>query len=502
MDFISLTFGCFLLIGLLVYYCIPKKKQWIWLLLLGMFFYAYASIKLCFFITMTILTSYLYGIFMDHLRKKYTGDVTESEAAVQDKLRLYGKAGLFIVIAGNAFVLFFLKLAASNTPIASRLSIDRFAILLPMGISFYTLQIIAYCVDVYRGKIEPQRNLCKYALFVSFFPQILQGPIPRYEQLMPQLLEGHTFDYKQVTFGLQLMLWGFFQKLVIADRANIIVNKLFGEYQSFKGFYVLIAGILYSIQLYTDFAGCVCIARGAAQAFGISLQDNFNHPYFADSIQDFWHRWHISLSSWLRDYIYIPLGGNRKGIVRKYVNILLTFLVSGIWHGVGTHFILWGLLHGLYQIAGSMMKPVRDWFMRILHVDRNRFSHRLLKQISTFFMVMFAWILFRVESVSMFFVMMKNMLNFNPWIFVNGDLELLGVSGMEFRLLLVSIGILWAVSMLQEYLAKKQSSIRKELACQALLFRWIIIFTALFAVIIFGVYGPGYDSTQFIYGGF
>lgn len=494
MDFISLSFGLFLLIGVLVYYCIPKSKQWIWLLILGMFFYGYASKKLSFFISMSILTSYLYGIIMDYFKKNPWKNKNR---------KLLGKLFLFIVIAGNCFVLLFLKISASHTPVSARLHMDRFAFLLPIGISFYTLQIVAYCVDVYKGKITPQHNIFKYALFVTFFPQILQGPIPRYEKLGKQLYEGHTFDYQKFTFGLQLMLWGFFQKLVIADRANIVVNRIFGEYNRFTGFIIVMGAFLYSIQLYADFSGCVCIAKGSAALFGIEIEDNFMQPYFATSVADFWHRWHISLSTWLRDYIYIPLGGNRKGKIRKYVNVMITFMISGIWHGIGTHFFLWGFLHGIYQVIGSVLMPVRDWIVKVFHINREGFSHKLYKQIVTFVLVMFAWLVFRVDSISQLKGMLHNMfMEFNPWIFVNGDLYLLGISGMEFRLLLFSIFIMWCVSMLQVKFRKQGSCIRMELAKQSLVFRWIILFVAIFSVIIFGVYGPGYDAAQFIYGGF
>ena len=494
MDFISISFGLFLLIGVIVYYSIPTNKQWIWLLILGMFFYAVAAGKLSFFIIMSVLTSYGFGLFAQWIAGK---DMD------QKKKKIYGRIALFVVIFGNAFVLFFLKTAASGTAWASKLGISRFAYLVPIGISFYTLQIIAYCVDVYKGVIKPQRNLFKYALFVSFFPQILQGPIPRYAELGSQLYNGHKFDYQKVTFGLQLILWGFFQKLVIADRANIVVNRIFGEYESFKGFIILVGGILYSIQLYADFSGCVCIAKGSAALFGIELSDNFNHPYFADSVSDFWHRWHLSLSQWLRDYIYIPLGGNRKGKVRKYINILITFFVSGMWHGIGLHYLVWGMMHGLYQVIGNLLMPVRDFVVKKFSINRKSFSHRLLKQSVTFFLVMCAWIVFRADSMTQVIGMFRNLFaSFNPWVFVNGELYLLGISGMEFRLLLFGIFIMWAVAMLQEKFQKEGKSIRIVLSNQSLVFRWLVIFTALFAVIIFGVYGPGYDAAQFIYGGF
>lgn len=486
-SFTSVSFLLFLLIGAVLYYIIPKKGQWVWLLFLGMFFYVVNAGKLTIFILFSIVTSWLYGVSVKH--KQRDGDYVPTKN---------GKLWLFCVIGMNVFVLLFLKTAASATPLANKLGIDRFAFLIPMGISFYTLQIIAYMTDVYKGKIEPEKNVFKYALFVSFFPQILQGPIPRYEQLARQLYEGHKFDYEKVTFGLQLMIWGFFQKMVVADAAAIVVNRVFGEYETYQGLFVLFAAVLYSIQLYADFAGCVCIAMGTAEVFGIQLADNFDHPYFSTSVKEFWRRWHISLSSWLRDYIYIPLGGNRKGVIKKYANLVITFLVSGLWHGIGSHYIVWGLLHGFYQVAGQVLMPVRNWFVKALKINRNTFSHRFFQQLVTFFLVMTAWVFFRADNVRMALVMLKNMVTtFNPWILFNDELYGLGLNPKESRVLFLGIFVMWAVGMLQQ-----KMNIRKELAKQSLVFRWVIIFAGIFSVLIFGIYGPGYDASEFIYGNF
>lgn len=491
MEFISITFGLFLIIGMIVYYLIPKNKQWIWLLILGMFFYAFASIKLCFFIIMSTITSYGFGLFYDLYSQK------------ENYNKAMFKISLATVILGNVFVMFFLKLSATHPVLFGRISLERFGVLLPIGISFYTLQIVGYCVDVYKGKCAPEKNLLKYALFVTFFPQILQGPIPRFAELSPQFYKKHDFSYQNFAYGFCLIVWGLFLKLVIADRANILVNQIYGNSDLYQGFYVLIAGFLYSMQLYTDFSGCVCIAMGSAQLFDIRIQNNFDHPYFAESISDFWHRWHISLSNWLRDYIYIPLGGNRKGKLRKYINILITFVVSGIWHGVGLQFLLWGLLHGMYQVIGALLMPIRDKAVSIFKINRDSFSHKLWKGFVTFFLVMLAWIIFRANSLTQALIMLKNMFTcFNPWIFTSGELYLLGISEREFDLLWIGLLILLVVSSLQVYFQKKQLLLRDVLFKESLVFRWILLLGCIVAILIFGIYGPGYDATQFIYGGF
>ena len=305
MDFISVTYLAFLCVVLILFYKISKNRQWILLLVSGIIFYSCFSLKMWIFLLFTAVTTYLYA--------KY--------AAKSGKW-------LFFVIFVNIALLLGLKVTASGLGFVAEAGLDRFAVLVPVGISFYTLQTIAYMADVHQGKIEAQNHFLKFLLFITFFPQILQGPIPRYEELGRQLYEGHDFDAKQVKNGFYLILWGFFQKMVIADRCNIVANEIFGNYHHYDGLYFWIAGILYSIQLYTDFAGCVSIAVGSAQTLGIRLPQNFDHLYFAVSMKDFWRRWHISLSRFLRDYIYIPLGGNRRGKVRKWINLLITFGVS------------------------------------------------------------------------------------------------------------------------------------------------------------------------------
>jgi len=475
MDFISGSFLLFLLISIVVYYSIPKKGQRYWLLLIGVFFYLFASPKLSVFIACSTVTSYLFA-------------------------RCFQKsvAAYWLVLLGNASVLLFLKLAGSGTFLASYLRIDRFAFLLPLGISFYTLQIIAYMTDVRKGKIAPEKNFLNYLLFVTYFPHVLQGPIPRFEQLAGQLTKEHKFDYATFVGGFQLMVWGYFQKLVVADRAGIVVNRLFGEYETYTGMYVVVAAVLYGVQLYADFNGCFCIANGASQMFGIHLADNFKQPYLSGSVSEFWRRWHMSFGQWLRDYIYIPLGGNRKGKIRKYINILITFFVSGIWHGIGSGFLVWGCLQGVYQVCGDMLAPVRDKAVGLLRVDRNAFSHKLFKVLCTYSLITYAWLFFRASTAGQAISMTKNMIStFNPWILWDQSLYLLGIDAKNFWILIFGIVIMFAVDCLQRKMA-----IRRWLSGQGIVFRYVVLYLAIFAVLIFGIYGPGYDAAQFIYGGF
>lgn len=291
--------------------------------------------------------------------------------------------------------------------------------IIPIGLSFYSLQVIAYLVDIYKGRIDCQKNLLKYALFISFFPQVIQGPIPRYQQLGEQLFHGHRYDSDRFMKGIQLIIWGFFLKYMITNKASIIVDTIFDNSTTYQGWFVLVAGILYSFQLYADFQSCVTMSQGVSQLFGINLIDNFDHPYFSTSIKEFWRRWHISLSTWLRDYIYIPLGGNRGGQFSKYRNLVITFAVSGIWHGGSWKYLFWGLMHAGYQIAGDLTHGVQEKIYSFFQMPPGSKLRRLVQRFLTFYFVMTAWIIFRASSLKTGARMILSMFTFrNPWIFL------------------------------------------------------------------------------------
>ncbi len=260
----------------------------------------------------------------------------------------------------------------------------------PIGISFYTFKIIGYLADVYHGA-EPECHLGKYALFVAFFPEITSGPIDRSNNLLPQIRKNHVFQYEKVTYGLKQIAWGLFKKIVVADTLSHYVNWIFGDYKSYYGFTLLIISIFYTIQIYCDFSGYSDMAIGIAGMLDVEVKENFRSPYFSESVQEFWRRWHISLSTWFRDYVYIPLGGNRKGIVKKYRNLLLTFLLSGLWHGANWTYILWGGLHGAAQIIEDCIKR-----------KGIKFQNNIAKLVRTILVFLFcnvAWIFFRSETV-------------------------------------------------------------------------------------------------------
>ncbi len=403
----------------------------------------------------------------------------------------------------NLSILFFFKyfyFAVDNINILlSALHIQliqpKFDIILPLGISFYTMQMIAYIVDIYKGA-KAETNFIKYALFISFFPKLLAGPIERTATFLPQLQERKYFNYDNLKNGLLLMLYGYFLKMVIGDRAAILVNFVFENYEAYMGLEIFVAITIYSIQIYADFFGYTCIAIGAAQTMGFTLLQNFNHPFFAVSVGDYWRRWHISLSMWLRDYIYFPLGGSRYSKLKKYRNIIIVFLASGLWHGANWTYVVWGALHGFYQITGDLLKPVRNKIEAIFKINTTCFSYRLFNIIITFILVDFAWLFFRAPDIETAVIMTKQMFSvWNPWIFFDNSLYDMGLSRKDFYVLCFSIIILWAVSFMQE----KGIKIREELAKQNLVFRWILYWIAIFGILTFGVYGTAYNANQFIY---
>ena len=461
-----------------MYYIITNVKQLCALLVVIAVCYCLVStdiMQLCLFLA-TIILSFLGALLI--------------ERSKEGKQRLFM---LWAVIILTAAPLLLFKgrdfLPAPDT--------GRFSLIVPVGLSFYTLQIIAYLTDVYRKKIAAQRNLFKYALFISFFPQIIQGPIPRYEQLGDQLFGGTRFRMENIVRGSQRILWGLFLKLMIADKAAVAVNEIFDNYRMYAGAYIWIAGILYSLQLYTDFLSCTTLAQGASELFGIEIIDNFNHPYFAVSVQDFWRRWHISLSTWLKDYVYIPLGGSRAGKLRKYTNLFLTFLISGFWHGEGVKFIFWGLLHAVYQIVGSITREGRDRLYEMLLIPKGTFAWKLYRTIGTFFWVMIAWIIFRAEGLRAGLHMIRSMFTvYNPWILLNGALTSI-MPYQQWELLAAALFVLFTVSRAQE-----KTEVRNWIAQQHITIRWGLALVCIAVILVFGTYGFGYDAQAFIYGGF
>lgn len=479
MTYISFNFYIFVTLALILYYIVPVKLRWCILLAANMMFYLAVCRTGWWILCGTVLVSYAAALWLN---------------------RCHGTGKKLLFAAGViSVIILWLFFRNGNFIWHNVLGREPYTLIVPLGISFYTMQIIAYLADVYRGDISPQKNPAKYALFITFFPQILQGPIPRYQQLGQQLFCGHLFDEAKFTRGFYLIIWGFFLKLVIADKAAVIVNTVFDHDLAYGGGYIWMASVLYSIQLYADFLSCTTLAQGVSLLFGIELMKNFERPYLAVSVKDFWRRWHISLSSWLRDYVYIPFGGSRNGKWRKYRNLAVTFLISGIWHGAGLPYLLWGGIHGFYQIAGDAAESLKEKMFACLQIKPDSKGRRRFEQIGTFLLVNFAWILFRADTAEIGIRMIKHMFSeFNPWIFFNDRIFTLGLGWKEMAVLLSAVILLFAVEKKQE----EGIVISECIMMQRLPVRWLVCMTGICVIMVLGTYGYGFDVQDFIYGGF
>ena len=364
MLFNSLAFAVFLPIVFIVYWAILPKYRWALMLAASYYFYMCWNPKYVVLILFTTVISYVAAILL------------EKQALKRNK-RIIMLATAVLCLGVLFFFKYFNFVSETVASILNIISIKMhpftIKLMLPVGISFYTFQTLSYVIDVYRGEIHAETHFGYYAAFVSFFPQLVAGPIERTSNLLPQIKANHEFEYNQATYGLKLMAWGFFKKIVIADTLSKYVSIVYDEPKRFSGFALVLATVFFSLQIYCDFSGYSDIAVGTAKLLGINLSTNFKSPYFSQSVKEFWSRWHISLSTWFRDYIYIPLGGNRVGKLKHKYNLLLTFLLSGLWHGASWTFVVWGGIHGGMQAIESVVVPKNKlkstglvWWLRVL----------------------------------------------------------------------------------------------------------------------------------------
>lgn len=491
MLFNSIDFLVFFPIVVLIYLIVPRKLKYIWLLIASYYFYMSWNAKYVLLIMFSTIITYLSGILIE----KAPGTGQKKLVVAVSFLANLSVLGFF-----KYFDFFLHNLNKILAAAHIRLIDNPFSLVLPVGISFYTFQALSYTMDVYRGKAAPEKNLLKYALFVSFFPQLVAGPIEKTENLLRQIQESgkrKMVSFDKFVSGFALMLWGLFMKMVIADRISIFVDGVFSQLYMAGTVETIFAAVAFAIQIYGDFAGYSAAALGAARIMGFELTENFNAPYFADSIGDFWRRWHISLSTWFRDYLYIPLGGNRKGKFRKYCNLMITFAVSGLWHGAAWTFILWGGIHGLYQIIGDLLKPVRGKINALLKVRTNVFSYKLGKILTTFALVDFAWIFFRAESIGQIqFFFNRMFTRFNPWVLFDESLFRWGIDRREWGILAAALLILFVVDLLRY---KKNRNFGDLLVKQNLWFQYVVLFLLIASIFVYGEYGINFDSNQFIY---
>lgn len=487
MIFNSIEFMFFFPVVVLLYYILPHKIRYVWLLVTSCYFYMCWNPVYIWLLLLSTTVTYCAGIYIEYTRKIQKTMNKEKVCVIISLVVLLGILGIY------KYFDFGLMLVNYVLGIFTECVIEApFSLILPVGISFYTLQSIGYLIDVYRGDIYAEKNYLRYALFISFFPQLVAGPIERSKNLLVQLYRPTSFSWDNCAKGLVYMLWGYFLKIVIADRVAIIVNTVYESPSQYQGFFIVVAVILFAIQIYCDFYGYSTIARGAALILGISLMSNFEAPYFSRNIKEFWRRWHISLSGWFRDYLYIPLGGNRKGCVRKNGNLLMVFGISGLWHGASVAFILWGLLNGIYQVVGDMYRMV---LKNKLSKDKDSFSCRLRQRIITFLLVCFTWLFFRAGDMNTAMEILENLFCFNWQVLINGSLFELGVSEHNFYVMIVAILLLAIV----DNLKYRGIDVVERFMRQEWWFRMLFYVGMFFVILLFGCHGVEYDTSEFIY---
>lgn len=532
MSFTSIKFMVFLLLVSTTYFISPKRYRWVTLFLANYIFYYFAGTGYFIYLIATTITIYLAGIKIGNMATKNKAEYTiikdtldkEEKKKWKDTFTKKKRIVLIPAILFNFGILAVLKyynfVGDNINSLFQHFSISKeiptYNFILPLGISFYTFQSIGYLIDIYREKYAPERNLAKLGLFISFFPQIVQGPIGRYNLLAEQLYRPNSFSYKRFKFGLQLIFWGTFKKLIIADRATVIVNTIFGSPETYGGTYVAIAAFIYCLELYGNFSGGIDVATGAAQILGIDLDKNFQRPYLATSIPDYWRRWHMSLGAWFRDYVFYPLslskffmkiGKNGRKIFGNYIGKLLpvlipqfiVFFLIGVWHGAQWKYMAFGFYNGVLIVLGILFdQPIKN-FVEKTKIKTNCFSWRLFQVLRTFILVALGKIITRASDLDAAIYMIKSM--FHNWdgnIFIEGGLLQLGLDIQDLFVLLFASLTLLTVSLMQE----SGIGIREALSRQNIWFRWLIYLIAIFSLILLGVYGLNYDASDFIYRGF
>lgn len=528
MSFSAIGFFVFLFVGLILYYVLPKNIQWVWLLILSYLYYFTFSVKASLFMVFATVTIYIGGILLETIQNKgnkYLADnkgtiTKEEKKAYKEKIKKNKRLVLLLIILldfGMLAAVKYTDFAIENLNfILSRLGIEPFNLVkigMPLGISFFTFQSVSYAIDIYQGKYEAQKNIFKMGLFVSFFPQLLQGPIGRYDRLGKQLYEGHAFSLNSIEYGLQRIGWGLFKKLVIADRAAVLVLNVFNNYESYNGFSYIIAVLMYSVDLYMDFSGGIDIVIGAAQMFGITMDENFRQPYFSKSIGEFWRRWHITLGTWMKDYIFYPMSlsknmnrfgkwakkhlGNTVGRTLPicFANIVIFFVV-GIWHGAAWKFIVYGLYNGFIIAISNLLEPVYKKLLNKFHINVTSKGWKIWQIIRTFILVNIGWYFDMANSMRQALSMMKwSVLGMRFSQLRISEILRLGIDTRDYVIIIAGCIIVFIVSVLKE----RGVAIRESIAAKPVVIRWFAYYALIAVILIFGYIG----ATQgFIYANF
>lgn len=532
MGLISVRFFMFSAAVILLYYLFPfKKYQWTVLLAASWCYYLLICNKYIIYILITTVTTYLGALLTENIGTKGDRFIKENKEnlskddrkRIKEKTRTKKKSALACVLIFNFGILAFLKyfgfaaeLAVSCLgKIGLDLQVPDFKLLAPIGISFYTFQSMGYVIDVFRGKVKAERNFCKLALFVSFFPQIVQGPIGIYSQLAHQLYEPKSFKYENMKNGLILLSWGVFKKLVIADRAAKVISFVTADSLDFRGTYIIFTVLLYAAQLYADFSGGIDVCRGIAEIMGITMGENFRRPYFSKTLTEYWHRWHISLGDWLRNYLFYPIslskpflkmGKSMKSHRMKHLGkvfptalaSLITFVVIGIWHGAQMKYAAFGLWNGLVIMISSLMKPVTDKITDSLRINRESHWYTLFSMCRTFVIVLVGYYFDIAKSLKDALSMIyRSVFDFHlSDLTTFACLKDTGVDKFDYLIIFLGCAVIFTVSVIQERSGK---SIRELLSEKKLPVQWLVYLSLIVVTAIFGQYGPGTQPSDFIY---
>ena len=475
----SFTYFGFIAAGAAVYHILPKRWRKAYLLLLSLAFYFICAASFLWLLPVTILLNYGIARWMERTsNRKY--------------ILILGLALNLGALSAFKYLGFFGDIVNRLLSVIGIAPVQLPAIALPIGISFYMFVSCGYLIDVYRCKREAEKNIIDYSLFVSFFPAVLSGPIERAEHLLPQIKNLHSATGEDLKFAVTRLIVGLAKKVLLADTLAILVNTAYADPTQYSGIQLLIAAIAYSFQIYCDFSAYSDMAIGTARLFGIQLIENFRAPYLAASSKEFWHRWHISLSTWFRDYLYFPLGGSRKGKIRAYLNVLVVFAFSGLWHGAAMKFVVWGLLCGVYQVIGGLLSPGKEKLLAKVHIRQDALWLRVFRILITFGLTTVSWVFFRAGSLSQALLILSRIFTAAGACF---PIQLLGLGLVEEKLWV--LGIALAVFLLADGLDEPLQL--RERVLNTVWLRYGLWVAVLIAIAVFGAYGTGYNAQDFVY---
>ena len=504
MSFIDYVFIPLIFIVVLIYFVSPIKYRWIVLLLASILFFCTWGVNMLPLAIGATIVAWIVSNVIEKWNVNFDVEVKNNDSydqseknVLQKKLKTRCKYVLWIGVVLVLSVLLFSKVES----------------VFILGVSYYTMSLIGYMADVYWKKEKAEKNLFKLMLFTLYFPKILQGPISKHKNIKASLYEGTSFEYKRFCYGLQRVLWGYFKKLVIADRLLLFIQPAFVNYENYHGSILLVAAVFSALQMYCDFSGCMDIALGVSEIFGIKLEENFKRPFFAKSVPEFWTRWHISLSTWFKDYIYMPIvispkiikisGKLKKAfgkrVAKNFVTIvpvMTVWTITGLWHGTGWNYVAWGVYWAILFILSTILDPEIKKITKVLHINTETKDFQLFRQIRTIALFVICRVIVYPADLNVSKeVFEKIFFNFGPWQLLDGTLYTVGLDQAGFMLVVFALLLMYVISKKQEQGIK----IRDEIASLSIVGRWIVYLAGIVGVLIFGIYGPGFDAASFVY---